>query len=114
MHLRHCGAIDSEIHREINDGGYWAKSLFELAAEARHDERLGDAIRLYEAGSKLVPNDTDGLLALGDIRRDLKDYDAARRAYEIVQRSGGWGAGIARDRLAGLPTHQDTGGSGHK
>src|SRR5271166_4103039 len=21
MHLRHCGAIDSEIHREINDGG---------------------------------------------------------------------------------------------
>ncbi len=22
MHLRHCGAIDSEIHRGINDGGY--------------------------------------------------------------------------------------------
>ena len=80
-----------------------AKSLFTLAAEARHSGRLGDAIRLYEAGLKLLPTNTDGLIALGDLHRDRKDYDAARQVYETVQRSGGSVADIARERLAALP-----------
>ena len=80
-----------------------AKSLFTLAAEARNARRLGDATRLYEAALKLAPNDADGLLALGDLRRDANDLEAARRAYETLASGRGAAAGIARERLAGLP-----------
>ena len=83
-----------------------AKSLFTLAAEARNARRLGDATRLYEAALKLAPNDADGLLALGDLRRDANDLDAARRAYETLASGRGAAAGIARERLAGLPNQQ--------
>jgi serine/threonine protein kinase/peptidoglycan hydrolase-like protein with peptidoglycan-binding domain len=84
-----------------------AKSLFTLAAEARHAERLGDAIRLYESGLKLSPTSTDGLLALGDLHRDQKDYNAARQVYEAVERSGGLVADIAHDRLVALPDQHE-------
>jgi peptidoglycan hydrolase-like protein with peptidoglycan-binding domain len=83
-----------------------ARSLFTLAAEARNARRFGDAIRLYEAALKLAPNDPDGLLALGDLRRDANDLEAARRAYETLANGHGAAAGIARQRLAGLPNQQ--------
>ena len=83
-----------------------AKSLFTLAAEARNARRPGDATRLYEAALKLAPNDADGLLALGDLRRDANDLDAARRAYETLASGRGAAAGVARERLAGLPKQQ--------
>jgi peptidoglycan hydrolase-like protein with peptidoglycan-binding domain len=83
-----------------------AKSLFTLAAEARNARRLGDATRWYEAALKLAPNDADGLLALGDLRRDANDLDAARRVYENLASGRGAVAGIARERLAGLPNQQ--------
>ena len=83
-----------------------AKSLFTLAAEARNARRPGDATRLYEAALKLAPNDADGLLALGDLRRDANDLEAARRAYETLASGHGAAAGIARERLAGLPMQQ--------
>ena len=83
-----------------------AKSLFTLAAEARNARRSGDATRLYEAALKLAPNDADGLLALGDLRRDANDLEAARRAYETLASGRGAAAGIARERLAGLPKQQ--------
>ena len=87
-------------------GAARAKSLFTLAAEARNARRSGDATRLYEAALKLAPNDADGLLALGDLRRDANDVEAARRAYETLASGRGAGAGIARERLAGLPKQQ--------
>ena len=83
-----------------------AKSLFTLAAEARNARRLGDATRLYEAALRLAPNDADGLLALGDLRRDANDLVAARRAYETLANGRGAAADIARERLAGLPNQQ--------
>jgi predicted Ser/Thr protein kinase len=83
-----------------------AKSLFTMAAEARRSAHTADAIRLYESALKLAPSDPDGLLALGDLRSDQKDYDAARRAYEAVQRGGGPAANTARQRLAALPAPQ--------
>ncbi len=83
-----------------------AKSLFTLAAEARNARRLGDATRLYEAALKLAPNDADGLLALGDLRRDANELEAARRAYETLASGHGAAAGIARERLASLPVQQ--------
>jgi serine/threonine protein kinase/tetratricopeptide (TPR) repeat protein len=83
-----------------------AKGLFTLAEEARRAVRPGDAIRLYQVGLKLAPNDTSAWLALGDLDRERNDYDAARRAYETVQQSGGPTANIAHDRLAGLPIQQ--------
>jgi peptidoglycan hydrolase-like protein with peptidoglycan-binding domain len=85
-----------------------AKSLFTLAAEARRANRPGDAIRLYGSALQLAPRDTDGLLALADLHRDRGDYDAARRAYETVQRAGGAGADAARERLAALPAVRET------
>jgi predicted Ser/Thr protein kinase len=84
-----------------------AKGLFTLAAEARSAGRSGDAVRLYEAGLKLAPGDPDGLLALGDLRRDQRDFDGARRAYESLERDQGR-TGIARERLAGVPNQQAT------
>jgi hypothetical protein len=87
-------------------GAARAKSLFTLAAEARNARRPGDATRLYEAALKLAPNDADGLLALGDLRRDANDVEAARRAYETLASGRGAAAGIARERLAGLPKQQ--------
>jgi serine/threonine protein kinase len=85
-----------------------AKGLFTLAAEARSAGRPGDAARLYDAGLKLAPSDPDGLLALGDLRRDRRDFDGARRAYESLERGRGQTAGIARERLAGLPNQETT------
>jgi len=83
-----------------------AKSLFTLAAEARSAGRPGDAARLYEAGLNLAPTDPDGLLALGDLRRDRRDFDGARQAYGSLERGQGRTAGIARERLAGLPNQR--------
>jgi serine/threonine protein kinase len=80
-----------------------AKSLFSLAAEARHSGRSNDAIRLYEAALKMAPTDTEGFLALGDLQRDRSDYNTARHDYEIVLRAGGPAADIARNRIASLP-----------
>jgi tetratricopeptide (TPR) repeat protein/predicted Ser/Thr protein kinase len=85
-----------------------AKSLFTMAAAARKAERFGDAIRLYEAALKLAPNDPDGTLALGDLRRDRQDFDAARHLYEMLERSRGPAADIARERLAHLPSPVET------
>ena len=84
-----------------------AKSLFTLAAEARNARRFGDATRLYEAALKLAPNDADGLLALGDLRRDANDLEAARRAYETLASGHGAAAGIAR-RAARRPAQAAT------
>ncbi len=85
-----------------------ATSLFTLAAEARRDGRIADAVRLYQSALKLSPKDAGGLLALGDLQRDQADYDAARRAYEAMQRNGGPQADVARQRLAALPAPQQT------
>lgn len=85
-----------------------ATSLFTLAAEARRDGHIADAIRLYQSALKLSPKDAGGLLALGDLQRDQADYDAARRAYAAVQRDGGPQADVARQRLAALPAPQQT------
>ena len=94
------------LRRTTPSAGARAKGLSSLAAEARRAERLGDAVRLYEAALKLAPNDTDGLLALGDLHRDRNDLDAARRVYEAVEQGHGPAANIARERLAGLPNQQ--------
>jgi hypothetical protein len=95
--------LDS-LHRTPPPTAMRAKSLFTMAAAARRAERLADAIRLYEAGLKLAPNDPDGALALGDLRRDRQDFEGARRAYETVGRSHGPAAETARERLAHLPS----------
>ena len=84
-----------------------AKSLFTLAAEARNARRPGDATRLYEAALKLAPNDADGLLALGDLRRDANDLEAARRAYETLA-SGRGAASRYRARASRRPAQAAT------
>jgi hypothetical protein len=87
-----------------------AKGLFTLAAGARKSGRPADAIRLYEAALKLAPGDPDGLLTLGDLRRDRGDFDSARNSYEELAHGHGQAAVIARERLAGLPGQPVTAG----
>ena len=83
-----------------------AKSLFTLAAEARSAGRSSDAARLYEAGLNLAPTDPDGLLALGDLRRDRRDFDGARQAYS---RSSAGKAGRQALPASGSPACQISG-----
>jgi hypothetical protein len=46
-------------------------------------------------------------LALGDLLRDRRDFDAARRVYETLERNHGPAAELARERLARLPTQPE-------
>lgn len=85
-----------------------AKAVFSLAAGASRSGRTGEAIRLYELGLTFAAANSDALLALGGLYRDKNDYDAARREYEQVQKSGGAAAETARQQLAALPRQQQS------
>jgi peptidoglycan hydrolase-like protein with peptidoglycan-binding domain len=101
------GLLDS-LRRARPSANAKAKGVFSLAAGAIRSRRTGEAIRLYELGLTFAPADSDALLALGDLYRDRKDDDAARRQYGLLQRNGGSAGNTALQRLAALPRQQET------
>lgn len=63
---------------------YNKNKLFKKAVNLMADEKLEDAVRVFEQVLRIDPNHVDALLKLGYAKFHLDDYEGSMKAYDMI------------------------------